>query len=287
MKVARLAVLGIAVLAAGAAGLVALNLSAPEPVEPVIITAAPAAPPIKLAEVLVTARDLSMGSPTDGALDWQKWPEDGVGDTFILRSSRPNAIEELKGSVVRQSFFAGEPVREAKLIKTDRGFMSAILPSGKRALAVPISADTSAGGFILPNDHVDVIMVRDRASAEGGQSTLETETVLKNLRVLAIDQTIEEKDGEKVVIGSTATLEVDPSQAEALTAAGQMAQKLVLTLRSLADSVPGSPGYAAFLLDQEHPANPKVRIVRYGRSIDVSTRAGDVVARPSVMTSTR
>lgn len=270
MKIARLAVLGVAILAAGGAGFMALILSAQKPVEPVIITASPAEPPIKLTEVLVTAKDIGMGMSVDDALSWQKWPEDGVSATLILKTTRPDAIEELKGSIARQSFFAGEPVRESKLIKTDRGFMSAILPAGKRAIAIQISAETSAGGFILPNDHVDVIMTRRKANGEQS-GDLETETILRNLRVLAIDQTIEEQNGAKVVVGSTATLEVDPVQAEALTAAQPMAERLVLSLRSLEDSVPGSPGYAAFLLAGENSPT-KIRIVRYGRTSDITTK---------------
>ncbi|WP_102961042.1 Flp pilus assembly protein CpaB [Mangrovicella endophytica] len=274
MKIARLAVVAVALLAAGGAALIVMNMSAPEPTEPVIITATPAEPPIKLTEVLVTERDLAMGTTVDDALGWQKWPEEGAGPTFILRSQRPDAIEELKGSVARQSFFAGEPVREAKLIKADHGFMSAILPAGKRAIAVQIAADTSAGGFILPDDHVDIIMARRRTDQNGssGGDQFDTETVLQNLRVLAIDQTIEEQNGAKVVVGSTATLEVDAQQAEALTAAQLMAEKLVLSLRSLADSVPGSPGYAAFLLAKGEGRNGKIRVVRYGQTTDITTK---------------
>ena len=270
MNIARLAVFGVAVIAAGGAGFLALMMSAQKPPEPVIITASRAEPPIKLTEVLVTGKDIGMGNSVGDALTWQKWPEDGVSDTLILKTMRPNAIEELKGSIARQSFFAGEPVRESKLIKTDRGFMSAILPAGKRALAIQISAETSAGGFILPNDHVDVIMTRRKVN--GDQATeYDTETILRNLRVLAIDQTIEEQNGAKVVVGSTATLEVDPAQAEALTAAQPMAEKLVLALRSLEDSVPGSPGYAAFLLAGE-AAPTKIRVVRYGKTTDITTK---------------
>ena len=267
MKVARLAVFGIALFAAVGAGFVAVNLTAPEAPEPIIITSSPAEPPILLTEVLVTARELPMGMSVDEALAWQKWPEDGVSENLILRTTRPDAITELKGSVARQSFFAGEPVREAKLIKTDRGFMSAILPSGKRAVAIQISADTSAGGFILPNDHVDIIMTRQV------EDRFETETIMQNLRVLAIDQTIEEQDGERVVVGSTATLEVDPKQAEAITVAQRMADRLVLSLRSLSDSVPGTAGYAEFLLAQEAaPERSRIRIVRYGQTSDVTTQ---------------
>lgn len=271
MNVARLAVFAVAGIAALGASLLALNLSAPP--KPIVVEAEPTVPPIKLVDVLVTSREVPMGSSLDGALDWMKWPEDGLSDTFIRRDLRSNAVDELKGSVARQSFFSGEPVREAKLVKSDRGFMSAVLPAGKRAIAVQISAETSAGGFILPNDHVDVIMARDRPESEGQKAGIETETVLHNLRVLAIDQTVQEKDGEQVVVGSTATLEVDPNQAEALTAAQKMSDRLVLSLRSLADSVPGSAGYAKFLLEQEQmPTKNEIRIVRYGKSSDIITR---------------
>ncbi|WP_185984699.1 Flp pilus assembly protein CpaB [Aureimonas mangrovi] len=266
MSLARVAVFGVAILAAAGAGFVALQMTAPSP-EPVLLADAPSEPAIRLTEVLVTAKDVPMGAPVDAVLAWQNWPADGVGDTLIRREARPDAIAELQGSVARQSFFAGEPVREAKLVKSDRGFMSAILPSGKRAIAIQIAADTSAGGFILPNDHVDVIMSRQLESGR-----VDTETVLRNLRVLAIDQTVEDKDGERVVVGSTATIEVDPSQAEALTAAQRMADRLVLSLRSLSDSVPGSPGYAAFLLEQESPQNARIRLVRYGQASDITTR---------------
>ncbi|MBB3952745.1 Flp pilus assembly protein CpaB [Aureimonas jatrophae] len=271
MSVVRVAIFGVAAVAAVGAGLVALKLSA-RTEEPVIINAQPVEPPIKLVDVLVASRDIPMGGRVDDALDWMKWPEDGVSATLLRRDRRPDALAELKGSIARQSFFSGEPIREAKLIKSDRGFLSAILPEGKRAIAVSISTETAAGGFILPNDHVDVIMTRSREATPSQPAGIDTETVLKNLRVLAIDQNVEEKDGERVVVGSTATLEVDPKQAEALTAAARMTDRLILSLRSLSDSVPGSPGYAAFLLEQaKNPEATRIRLVRYGKTSDVTT----------------
>ncbi|MCQ0989540.1 Flp pilus assembly protein CpaB [Jiella marina] len=271
MSLARVAIIGVALLAAVGAGLVALNLSQPEPQEPVIITAAPAQPPIRLVDVLITKNEVPMGSIVEGGLAWQKWPQDGVGPDLILKSERPNATDEFHGSIARQSFFAGEPVRESKLIKPEHGFLSAILSEGKRAVSVRISAETAAGGFILPNDHVDVIMTRRLQSANGRSDSMATETVLRNLRVLAIDQTVQEQDGQKVVVGNVATLEVDPEQAEALTAAQQMADRFVLSLRSLADSIPGTPGYAKFLLEREKAQRNKIRVVRYGKIDDVTT----------------
>jgi len=254
MGVARLAIFGVAAVAALGAGFLALKLAAPSD-EPVIINAQPVEPPIKLVDVLVAARDIPMGGRVDEALDWMAWPADGVSGLLLRRDQRP------------------EPIREAKLIKSDRGFLSAVLPEGKRAIAVSIAADTAAGGFILPNDHVDVILSRQRDATNGQPAGIDTETVLKNLRVLAIDQAVEEKDGERVVVGSTATLEVDPKQAEALTAAARMTDRLILSLRSLSDSVPGSPGYAAFLLEQEKaPKATRIRLVRYGKTSDITTR---------------
>src|SRR5690606_5880811 len=142
------------------------------------------------------------------------------------------------GAIARASLYAGEPISEAKLIQSDNGFMSAILPSGMRAVATRISADTSAGGFILPNDHVDVIMTRQIEGEQGGTGYA-TETILNNVRVLAIDQTIEEIKGEKVVVGQTATLELSPKQAQILSVAEQLSDhRLTLALRSIADSGP-------------------------------------------------
>ncbi|WP_152044531.1 Flp pilus assembly protein CpaB [Aureimonas psammosilenae] len=270
MNATRLLVLGVAVVSAGAAGIVALNMAAPEPMAPVVITE-PGEPTVQLAEVLVTIRDIPMGGIVDGALGWQSWPQDALGPSLIRKSTRPDAVEELKGTIARQSFVTGEPVREEKLVKADRGFMSVVLPPGKRAVAIQIAADTAAGGFILPNDHVDIIMTRKRLSAGVVTGEVDTRTVLTNIRVLAIDQTIDESGGTKSVIGTTATLEVDPEQAEAVTAAQQMADRIVLSLRSLEDSVPGGKGYAAFLLAGEAKAG-KVNVVRYGQSSEIVTR---------------
>ena len=115
--------------------------------------------------------------------------------------------------------------------------MAAILPSGMRAVSTEISAETGAGGFILPNDHVDVILSKRDKSAEkaSGVETHGSETVLRNIRVLAIDQQVEEKNGQRVVVGKTATLELTPGQAETLALAKQLGV-LSLALRSIVDT---------------------------------------------------
>ena len=129
---------------------------------------------------------------------------------FIRKTDQPKAVDNLNGMIVRTPFVAGEPIREAKLVNAKgSGFMAAILPSGMRAISTQISPETGAGGFILPNDRVDVILTprANRNSDKGGGAS---ETILRNIRVLAIDQTIEEKNGQKVVVGKTATLELAP-----------------------------------------------------------------------------
>jgi pilus assembly protein CpaB len=131
--------------------------------------------------------------------------------------------------VARGAFISGEPIKDGKIAIVGQGFMSAILPKGRRAVATRISAETSAGGFILPRDRVDVILT------EENDKGISSETILTNVRVLAIDQTVEEKDGEKVVVGETATLELLPQQSEVLATA-QRQGVLSLVLRSLEDA---------------------------------------------------
>ncbi|MBE0702905.1 MAG: Flp pilus assembly protein CpaB, partial [Afipia sp.] len=143
---------------------------------------------------------------------------------------------DMTGSIVRSPFLAGEPIRETKLVKANgSGFMAAILPSGMRAISTDISPETGAGGFILPNDHVDVLLSRRQKSREGNGESVSSEIILSDVRVLAIDQTVEEKNGQKVVVGKTATLELKPAQAETL-ARSRQSGTLSLALRSLVDA---------------------------------------------------
>ena len=159
-----------------------------------------------------------------GDLQWQAWPAATTGGNFIRKNDQPDAIEQFSGNIARVPFVAGEPIREAKLINAKgSGFMAAILPTGMRAVATEISAETGAGGFILPNDHVDVILSRRDREAEKatGVEVQVSETILRNVRVLAIDQTVEEKNGQSVVVGKTATLELTARQAESAGAGAE------------------------------------------------------------------
>jgi pilus assembly protein CpaB len=238
MKAARLIVLGIAVAAGGLAAILAGGYqSAPPPAAP------PPPPQIAMVDILVAKNDIGIGvTLSAGDLQWQTWPASAGNPAFVRKSEHPDAIQQYTGAIVRVAMAAGEPVRENKIIKANgSGFLAAILPAGMRATSVPISVDTGAGGFILPNDRVDVILAgRDReAEKANGYETRVGVTILTDVRVLAIDQTVQEKDGQRVVVGKTATIEVTEAQAELLQAALQSGS-LSLTLRSLADASPSS-----------------------------------------------
>ncbi len=233
MKAARLVVLTVAIAAGGVAAMLAGRSEKPPEVktEP--------APKIATVDILVAKSDIGMGQTVSpGDVQWQEWPANAATGNFIRKTDRPNAIEKLAGSIARAPFVAGEPIREAKLVNAKgSGFMAAILPSGMRAISTQISPETGAGGFILPNDHVDVILTRRERDADkaGGGDSHSSETILTNVRVLAIDQNVEEKNGQKVVVGKTATLELTPSQTETLALSQQLGT-LSLALRSITDA---------------------------------------------------
>jgi pilus assembly protein CpaB len=238
MRVARIVVLGVAVSAGGLAFMLAGRTPPPAPASVTIVKQE-----TNLVDVLVAKSDIGIGrAVSDDDLAWQPWPLSAAGPLFIRRTERPKAIEELKGSIARAPFVAGEPMREQKLVKAgNAGFMSAILPSGMRAISTEISAETGVGGFILPNDRVDVLLTRRDADAQRQRTGdgFVSETVLKGVRVLAIDQQVEEKGGQKVVVGKTATLELTPRQTQTLAVSRQRGT-LSLALLSLADSRPNA-----------------------------------------------
>jgi pilus assembly protein CpaB len=272
MNTSRLIILGVAVVAAIGAGYVAKNMPTPPPPE-VIVERASDEPAIKLSEVLILDADVGMGSVVGDALAWQAWPSDAVSETFITRDSDPNALEELTGALARVPLYAGEPLRRSKLIGEGQSFMSSILPSGRRAVATQIAADTSAGGFILPNDYVDVIMTRRSSTAGGGTAEgFITETILKNIRVLAIDQAIQEdEEGRRVRVGDTATLELTPEQAEIITVAQQMADRLTLALRPVADAQDPVESGGAYLISGDGRRGT-IRMIRSGEVTEVGAR---------------
>jgi pilus assembly protein CpaB len=255
MNTARIVVLAIAVGAGGIAAYLASGSDSSSP--------PPAAPVAQLptVDVLVARSDIGLGQtlkPDD--MQWQSWPAATASTSFIRRNDRPDASNQVTGAIARSPFIAGEPIREQKLVRSDgSGFMAAILPSGMRAVSTEISPETGAGGFILPNDRVDVILSRrprDGDKSSSGSPT--SETILSNVRVLAIDQTVEEKNGQRVVVGKTATLEMSPRQAESLAQSRQLGT-LSLALRSLLDAGKTEE-------ERDHRGKAEINTVRYGVS---------------------
>lgn len=259
MNTARIVVLVIALGAGGVAAYLASGYeNRPAP-------AAPVAEKLPTTDVLVARSDIGLGQlvkPED--MQWQTWPAATASGSFIRRDGRPEAINQIAGSIARVPLMQGEPIREQKLVKAQgSGFMAAILPTGMRAISTEISPESGAGGFILPNDRVDVILTRREknvgATAEGKAEIVSSEIILSNIRVLAIDQMPKEKEGQNTAVGRTVTLELKPEQAETLARARQSGT-LALALRSLVDA------NAANTIDEDQPVKrgASVNVVRYG-----------------------
>lgn len=219
---------------AGCAGLAALYLASggdkPAQTQP--------AAQLQTVDILVARSDIGLGQTVKADdLQWQTWPAATASSTFMRKDARADAIKDVTGSIARAPFIQGEPIREQKLVKADgSGFMAAILPSGMRGVSTEISPETGAGGFILPNDRVDVLLSkREKNPDRNAADIVITEIILTNVRVLAIDQAPKEKDGTNALVGKTVTLELRPEQAETLARARQTGI-LSLALRSIADA---------------------------------------------------
>lgn len=190
-------------------------------------------------KVLVAAMDLPIGSlltPED--FKWADWPERVVNPSYFTQELAPDAIETLTGSVVKTALLEGEPLIDQKVVKKgETGFMAALLSPGMRAISVEISPESASAGFILPDDRVDVILTYDVEAVgdRGVSETTVTRTVIENARVLAIDQMFGETEGMSSMTGSTATLELEPRQAELLAHAGRLGA-ISLALRSVSDA---------------------------------------------------
>jgi pilus assembly protein CpaB len=255
MNIARVVVLIIALSAGGVAAYLARGTDEKSrPAEPVA--------QLPTVEILVAKADIGLGQvvkPED--LQWQIWPAATASGSLINRAGKADAITEIAGSIARAPFIAGEPIREQKLVKANgSGFMAAILPTGMRAISTEISPETGAGGFILPNDRVDVILSkREKNPDSKGADLVIAEIVLTNVRVLAIDQAPKEKEGINTLVGKTATLELKPDQAETLARARQ-GGTLSLALRSITDVNMAESQSDEQILKR----NDGLNVVRYG-----------------------
>lgn len=258
MKPIQFVLIGVALFAALGAGFLMMNLNNEPPPAKVVKKKAP------VTKVLIADKEIPMGTSLGKErLKWADWPKGNVRESFIVRKENPKALEEYAKAVARSGFFAGEPIRNEKIVNSDSGYLSAILPAGKRAMAIAVKATTSAGGFVLPNDHVDIILNR-RVN-----KVLTTETILQNIRVLAVDRLIEEKKGKKAKVGRTITLELTAQQTEIIATAKAIGS-LTLALRSVEDSqlAPSDTG-SHLLTSGTRKKRGTVRVIRYGQTKEV------------------
>ncbi|HEX4298796.1 MAG TPA: Flp pilus assembly protein CpaB [Devosia sp.] len=274
MRVSRILLLVVALVAGGLAAFLATR-GGGQPEAP-----APQVAQDNHTQVLVAKADIGVGERlSDQDVGWQDWPESGVQSGYITQSATPQAISDMKGAVARFEIFPGEPIQQAKLVRSDQGYLSAVLDKGMRGVSISVDASSASGGFIVPNDHVDVILTH--ADASGSQTS---ETILSNVRVLAVNTRLGEtgktgapddpNDPKAEIFANTAiaTLELDPSQAETVVNAAQLG-KLALSLRSIVDFTP-APGDNTNIR-----RNAPIRIIRYG--LEANVQSGAVPASDS------
>ncbi|MDB5438428.1 MAG: Flp pilus assembly protein CpaB [Caulobacteraceae bacterium] len=255
----RVLVLAVAAVAAVALALVLGKVlkpkPAPAPVQAAASTPAPAKP---MTRVLVAKHDLNVGAGlTETDVSWQAWPSESLNPAFITGGPvaagvtldqvakaasdlvDKNSLKELTGATVRNPILTGEPIMARKLVRAgDSGYLAVVLTPGMLGIAVPVNAESGAGGFVLPGDRVDVLQSRESPNpdgAQGGAKSFAAQTILQNVKVLAIDQAVETPKDSKSMVGAVATLEVSPIAAKALMKA-KAEGTLALALRSYADA---------------------------------------------------
>jgi pilus assembly protein CpaB len=216
-------------------------------------------------QVLVAGADIGLGQVTnEGSFRWQEWPADAARG-FITDKSNREPMRQLSGAIARAPILAGEPITPNKLVKAGQGgVLAAILPAGMRAVSTRIKEETAVGRLILPNDHVDVILIR-RLRSKSGSDEYVSDTLFTNVRILALGQQIETKEGKKSAEGSanTATLELTPRQAEMLLLANSIGE-ISLALRSIADMDPANKGPGVGEALEKPKDGNAIRVLRYG-----------------------
>jgi pilus assembly protein CpaB len=281
MKPSRIVLLLVAILAGGLAAFLATR-GGDRPVQVVqgpetIIEEAKV-------QILVATAPIGVGQRlTPETVEWADWPEGAVRPEYVTVAAMPDAVTEMTGAVARFEFFPGEPIREQKLVRADQGYLSAVLAKGMRGVSIAVAADSASGGFIVPNDHVDVVQTRE---SENGQIS---ETILHNVKVLAIGNRLgetgttgapsdpENPRAEVFAETAIATLELDPAQAETVINASRVGQ-LSLALRSIADFTE-APGEA-----RQRPSTQAVRLIKYGQEFNVmAASAAPAAGRPTVI----
>lgn len=246
MKPSRVLLLVLAIGSGGVAAYMASQTSAPPAPAPVMETITEIVPEPRI-QVLVATRPIGIGQRLNAAsVEWQEWPQDSILEDYFTFEDNPEALDEMRNAVARFDLFPGDPIREQKLVRDAEGYLSAVLASGMRGVSVSVAAESASGGFISPNDHVDVVLTRNLALGD------RSETILQNVRVLAIDSrlgetgrtggnsgdledpTEETPQVDRFSNQAIATLELDPRQAEVIISATGTG-KLSLVLRAMTD----------------------------------------------------
>ncbi len=263
MRPSRIVLLLVALLAGGLAAFLATRNDQPTIQQPGTEVVQEAR-----TQILVAKEAIGIGQRLSPAtVEWQDWPQGAVRPEYVTIAATPEAINDMTGAVARFEFFPGEPIREEKLVRAEQGYLSAVLDKGMRGVSVSVAAESASGGFIVPNDHVDVVLTR---AGETGQIS---ETILNNVRVLAINTRLGEKGttggpadpdnprAEVFAAQAIATLELDPQQGETIINATTLG-KLSLVLRSIVD-------FAATDEKIQRPRNQAIRVIRYGEQQNV------------------
>ena len=285
MGPARIALLAVAAIAAIGLAFIVRGMVTPQ--RPEALAAAP--PPQPVVQVLVAKRELPIGTRlTPADLGWQPWPANALNAAFVTDGAAPavpaqmpdkavqkaarvandlvmpqGAMQAFEGAIVKEALAEGEPVVARKVVRAGQsGFMAVVLQPGMRAMAVPINAETAAGGFILPGDRVDVL--QSRTDSNGGSKTMLTEVLMRNVRVLAIDQNIEPAKDSRTIVGGVATLEIPAADVEVI-ARGKAQGEMQLALRSYAD-IGGAPGRGV----ASRASAQGVRVFRAGQVTEVA-----------------
>jgi len=297
MNVMRFAILAVALIAASAAILLARGmLGGGTPAS----QAANAS--VAMTEVLVASKDIEPGRVLDvSAVRWEQWPKSSVPGTFITKEAQPDVAKAVDGMVVRAPLVAGQPIGQTSVVRAgSAGFVAATVKPGMRAIGLNVNAETSAGGFILPNDRVDVVLSRDISNGTGKKEFV-TATILRDVRVLAVDQTAHQEKDKDSVLGKTTTLELTPAQSEVLAQAEQVGT-ISLALRALGDSTgepatpdqqeqdktkQAKPAVVAGVIAPRRPRPADVIVFRYGhRDGEPALVTQNGQASPSINVST-
>lgn len=227
-------------------------------------------------KILVAANDIPIGSfiHSDKDLTWVAWPQASLQPSYITPDT--NHIEDFNGAVARRSIVSGEPITTASTVRANEGgFMSAVLAPGMRAASIAVSLTSGNAGFLFPGDKVDLILTHKIIGKDSGDNVLASETFIEDVRVLAIDQMLDNPEN-KAVVAKTITLEVTPKQAEMINVATSLGT-ISVSLRSLsnANASKSSANTPAAQKDVPAPVATPVPSGNYSTDNDVSKLMGD------------